>query len=45
MPIRALVVLFSLVAVCAQAQTVPDTFDECSDAVQTTLAAPGPSSD
>lgn len=35
--LRALVVLIALVPLCAQAQTAPETFDECPTGAQTTL--------
>jgi uncharacterized protein (TIGR03437 family) len=37
MLVRALIALIALTPLCAHAQTVPETFDECSAAVQTAL--------
>lgn len=37
MRVRALIALIALIPVCTAAQTVPETFDECSAAVQTVL--------
>ncbi len=37
MRVRALAALVALIPLCAQAQTVPETFDECPPAAQTVL--------